>query len=121
MQELKLSQFVIYDGHSIKANGGVSLRFTARYSELPKTLQLSQMLNLDVEILVKTDKVYKLGNFTLNSLSIDHDGESKIRFTSIKDFVEIDVLNSIVSPDEIKVQYKAVYDGEDDEGANENV
>lgn len=117
-KEVKVTQIASYDGHSIKASGNVTLNLKARYCNLVNTLKITQLLNNDVTILAKTDKVNKLGTFMVNQISIDHDGESKIKLTSIKDFVEIDVLGSMVGSEDIKFLFKANIDLEDEGNGN---
>ena len=42
---IKLKQVVKYNGHSISANGAVNFNVVASYSELVKTIELTQLLN----------------------------------------------------------------------------
>lgn len=94
--DIKVKQVVKYNGHSIMANGSVNLNFKASYSELTKTIELQQLLNNDVEIKCKlpdANKAMKLGRFRVKQTTIDGDGESKIKFNGLKDYIETDNLN----------------------------
>lgn len=95
---IKVKQVVKYDGHNIKANGSVDLNFKASYSELTKTIELQQLLNNDVEIKCKipdVKQVIKLGRFRVKQSIIDGDGESKLKFNGLKDYIEVDNLNML--------------------------
>ena len=79
---IKLKQVVKYNGHSISANGAVNFNVVASYSELVKTIELTQLLNNDIAILAKLPdepKAKKLGIFRIKQITIDGDGESKIK------------------------------------------
>lgn len=95
-EELKVKQVVKYGGHTLQANGGVKLTLVAQYSQLGATLELTPMLNEDIEILARAThnaKPLRLGSFRIKQLVIDGDGESKLKFDSMTDFVEVDNLN----------------------------
>lgn len=101
---LKTKQIVSYNGHSLSANGSVNFNLTAQYSQLPQSIQLMQMLNNDVNIKAKVSgKVLKLGVFRIKQITIDGDGESKIKFNGLSDYVEMDNLNYLpLQSDEVK-------------------
>lgn len=92
---IKVKEVVSYSGHSLSANGSVNFNLKARYSELPNTIKLMQMLNNDVTIKAKvpSEKPMKLGMFRLKQIVIDGDGESKIKFNGLNDYIEMDNLN----------------------------
>jgi len=87
-----------YNGHSIKPNGNVDLNMKFAYDELVNYLQLVQMLNNDINVMIKMPemKAFKLGIFKLKNLRICDDGEGMLQLNSMTDFVEIDNLNSLV-------------------------
>lgn len=91
----KVKEVVEYAGHTLSANGNVNFTLKASYSELTNTIQLMQMLNNDVDIKARLpgDKPMKLGSFKIKQIVIDGDGESKIKFNSLNDYVEMDNLN----------------------------
>lgn len=107
--KINVSGMFGYKGHSISANGSVNLTLKAMYSELPKSIELMQMLNNDVTIKVKKggDKPIKLGIFRIKTITVDGDGESVIKFNSIVDYVEVDNINDIVGGDEFKALFSA--------------
>ena len=119
---IKLKQVVKYNGHSISANGAVNFNVVASYSELVKTIELTQLLNNDIAILAKLPdepKAKKLGIFRIKQITIDGDGESKIKFDTLKDYVEVDNLNSLpLNSDAVKefqLMYKADIELESEE------
>ena len=91
----KVKEIVEYAGHTLSANGNVNFTLKASYSELTNTIQLMQMLNNDVDIKARLPggKPMKLGSFRIKQIVIDGDGESKIKFNSLNDYVEMDNLN----------------------------
>lgn len=101
---LKVKQIVSYNGHSLSANGSVNFNLNAQYSQLTQSIQLMQMLNNDVTIKAKVSgKVLKLGVFRIKQITIDGDGESKIKFNGLSDYVEMDNLNYLpLQSDEVK-------------------
>ena len=92
---LKVKEVVKYGGHSLSANGSVNFTLNAQYSELTNTIMLMQMLNNDVSIKAKipNEKPMKLGHFRIKQTIIDDDGESKIKFNGLSDYIEMDNLN----------------------------
>lgn len=122
--KVRVKQIVAYNGHSIKANGSVDFNLLASYSELVNTIKLTQLLNEDINIIVKVDnKQLKLGMFKIKNIVIDGDGESKIRFNGLSDYIEMDNLNSLpLKSDDVK-EFPIMYvsdiedteDTEDDE------
>lgn len=93
----KVKEVVEYAGHTLSANGNVNFTLKASYSELTNTIQLMQMLNNDVDIKARLPggKPMKLGSFRIKQIMIDGDGESKIKFNSLNDYVEMDNLNML--------------------------
>ena len=96
-KQIKVRQVVSYKGHSLSANGGVSLRLKAGYSELVHTIEIMQLLNDDILIKAKVpgNKPMRLGTFRIKNISIDGDGESVIKFDGLSDYVELDNLASL--------------------------
>ena len=90
-----------YNGHKIKPSGAVDLNVTCKYSEMTNTIQLLQLLSNDIKLVVKkpNEKPFKLGTFRLQALNYDHDGQAKIRFNSMTDFVEVDDINRLIPDD----------------------
>lgn len=97
MKNIKVKEVVVYNGHNLSANGSVNLTLNAMYSELVNTIKIMQMLNNDVIIKAKipNEKPMKLGTFRIKQIVIDGDGESKLKFNSVSDFVEMDNLNQL--------------------------
>ena len=94
--KINVKEVVKYGGHSLKANGSVDLVLKAEYSELVNTIKVTQMLNNDVSIKAKVNgKPTNLGIFRIKSININGDGESKLAFNGLSDFVEMDNLNTL--------------------------
>lgn len=95
MTNIKVKEVVTYGGHSLSANGSVNLTLKAGYSELTNSIKLLQMLNNDVNIKAKAPggKVMKLGMFRVKQVIIGGDGESKLKFNGLSDYIEMDNLN----------------------------
>lgn len=92
---IKVKQIVKYDGHSLYANGSVNFNLKSGYDELSNSVKLMQMLNNDVRIKAKigSAKPMNLGLFRIKQIVIDGDGESKLKFNGLNDYVEMDNLN----------------------------
>lgn len=122
MAEIKIKQIIKYDGHNIAANGSVNFNLKAQYSQLTKTIELNQLLNNDIDIICKLPdekKSVKLGRFRIKQIVIDGDGESKLKFNGLKDYIEVDNLNMLPlntdSVSEFIVMYRADVDLEESE------
>lgn len=105
----KVKAIVVNGGYNVSANGSVNIKFIAGYSELVNTIKLQQMLNNDITIKAKIpsptgkSEVVKLGVFRVKSTMIDGDGESKIQFNGLSEYVEMDNLNILpLASDDIK-------------------
>lgn len=127
---IRLKQVAKYDGHNITANGAVNFKVKATYGELTKTIQLMQMLNNDVIIKAKLPgkKPIKLGMFRIKSINIDGDGESKIQFNGLNDYIELDNLNTLPTKnedDDANGEFTLMYESEveieggDDDGSED--
>lgn len=95
---IKLKAVASYGGHSITANGSVNLSVVCDYSELVNVIKITQLLNNDVKLgykVGKSGKPHKLGVFRLKQIVIGGDGESKVKFNGLVDFVEVDELNKL--------------------------
>lgn len=125
MKQIRVREVVKYGGHSLSANGSVSLTLKADYSELVNTIQVQQMLNNDVSIKAKLpgSKPMRLGMFRVKSTTIDGDGESTLKFNGLNDYIEMDNLNLLPtkgSGDEMfVVMMEANVEEEDDEDGGE--
>ena len=120
--KISQEQIVTYFGHNLTATGSVNLNFKASYSNLKETILLTQMLNNDVEILCKIpgQKAKRLGIFLVKKITIDDDGESKITFNGLNDFIEMNHLNELPLRDSDVTEFKVLYRTEI-EHENENV
>ena len=120
--KIKVQQLVEYNGHGLRANGSVDLNLKAKYSNLVNTIQLMQLLNNDVEIKARvSNKVIRLGIFRIKNIVIDGDGESKLKFVGLSDYIEMDELNNLPLSNEDAKEFYVKYeaDVEDVEGEAE--
>lgn len=94
---VKVKEVVTYNGHNVSANGAVNLTLKAMYSELTNTIKAMQMLNNDVIIKAKIpgEQPIKLGMFRIKQINIDGDGESRLKFNGLVDYIEVDNLNQL--------------------------
>lgn len=122
---IKVKEVVKYDGHNVTANGAVNLGFKAGYSELVNTISLFQLLNNDVTIKAKLPdkKPFKLGIFRVKQIVTDGDGESKIKFSGLSDYIEMDNLNQLPvnsgGINEFIIQMEADVEEEDEKESGE--
>ena len=114
IREIKVVEVVEYAGHSISANGAVGFTVKASYSELVNTIKMTQMLNNDVTIKAKAPgiKAMMLGMFRVKNITIDGDGESKVKFAGITDSVEVDNLNKLPLNDSDIKQFKIMVEAD---------
>lgn len=117
MKTVTVKEVVNYKGHSIKENGIIDLTFSAMYDEITNSIKCLQMLNNDVTILAKLpdEKAFKLGTFRINSVNFDNDGESKIKFRSVDNAVELDNLSRIITNEKFNIKMDAQIEEEDEE------
>ena len=96
-KKVAITEFVSYSGHNVSANGIVNLTLAAKYGELTNTIQAMQLLNEDIKMKAKlgADKPMLLGTFRIKNITVDGDGESKIKFASDRDAVELDNINAL--------------------------
>lgn len=126
MMNVKVKEVVKYGGHSLSANGSVNFTLKAGYSELPKSIQLMQLLNNDVYIKAKIpgERPMKLGEFRVKQIVIDGDGESVLKFNGLNDYIEMDNLNLLPMNDsdvkEFVVMMEADIEEENDESEDED-
>ena len=119
---IKVKEVVKYDGHSLSANGSVNFNLKAAYSELTNTINLMQMLNNDVNIKAKVPggKPMKLGSFRVKQIVIDGDGESKIKFNGLNDYIEMDNLNLLPLNSDENKEFVVLMEAEiEEEGEND--
>lgn len=123
MKKIKIREVVGYNGHNVKANGIVLLNLKAMYSELVKTIQVLQLLNNDVKISVVHGKSEEsLGMFRVKNVNISDDGESVLKFETLAEAAEMDVINSLVGKEgEFVINMFAEVDLEDDEADEDEV
>jgi hypothetical protein len=121
MKNVKVKEVVTYGGHSLSANGSVNFTLNASYSELVNTIKIMQMLNNDITIKAKApdQKPMKLGMFRLKQIIIDDDGESKIKFNGLNDYIEMDNLNLLPMNDSDVKEFVVMLEANIDDSESE--
>ena len=118
-KHVKVKVIAKYHGHNTSANGTINLTLKTQYSELAKTVQVLQMLNNDITIKARIAGLppFALGSFRLKNISTGDDGESTIKLSGIKDFVEVDNLSKLPLNDDDVKEFETLFDAEieDDE------
>lgn len=121
IQNIEIKQICKYAGHTVKANGIITLVLKADYEQLVNTLELCQLLNNDLTLSVKLprSKPMKVGEFRIHQIQVSGDGESTLKFTGMSDYIEMNNINMLpVSREEhdtFTVRYFAEVELEDDE------
>ena len=111
--KIKVKQMVSYNGHSLSANGSVNLTLNAQYSQLSESIKLMQLLNNDVELKAKVSgKVLRLGIFRFKQYNIDGDGDSKLKFNGLLDYIEMDSLNMLPLNSDDSPEFAIQYESE---------
>lgn len=113
-KHVTIRQVVTYQSHNRRANGAVTLNLNAEYSELVHTIELQQLLSNDVRIVAKVvnEREYSLGMFRLKKSTIMDDGESRLQFEGLSDFVEVDNLNNLPLKSDDVSQFVVFYDSD---------
>jgi len=118
--QVKVKEVVKFGGNSLSRNGSVNITFDAGYSELVESVKALQMLNNDVTIKAKLpgEKAMMLGTFRIKQIQFDGDGDSRLKFNGLRDFVEFNNINKLpLSTDETsEFQVLMVADVEEDDG-----
>ena len=120
-KKVVINELVSYSGHNVSANGVVNLTLVAKYSELANSIQAMQMLNENINIKAKlgAGKPFLLGMFRIKNILVDGDGESKLKFVSERDSIELDNLNSLPFSNEdnsdFTIRMEATIEGEDED------
>lgn len=116
-KEVKTKVVGKYNGHNVRANKSIDLDIICAYDQLPSYIQTVQYLNNDVEIIAKLpdEKPMKLGTFRVKSVNVGGDGEGKIKFNSMTDFVELDNIDSLIGSDYLQLMFKANIEIEEEE------
>lgn len=106
-----------YVGHNVNKNKTISLTLKFGYDTITKYIQTIQMLNENIDIVVKIPDVgtVRLGNFMINNISIDHDGEGKIKFNSQVDYVELNNISKLIDTEMFKISLIAEIEEEEKE------
>lgn len=103
VKKISVKTFANYEAHSVNGKGTVKLTVSIAYADLSDAVKLLQLLNNDVAVKVKigSEKApFKLGMFKIDKFAVDRDGNAKIVFSSLTDYVEVEALSKLISADE---------------------
>jgi hypothetical protein len=123
MTKVKIKTIAAYKGHSVKPTGVVEVTLGFKYDELTNYIQAIQMLNEDVEMKVRLGtETKRLGEWRVNNMQIDHDGNAVIRFRSTIQAIDGSILNDLADYDNkeiipLMLSAEIEDDGEDEEDA----
>lgn len=108
-EKVKIKSVARYAGHQVKANKSVDIGFKFDYSELPKYITLVQLLNENIVITIKqsNEPAERMGVFMIRSINIDHDGEGSIKFNSMTDQSEVQLMHHLVGEEPFKIMFEA--------------
>lgn len=122
VNKISVKVFASYKAHTINGKGVVKLTVGTEYADLADSIKLLQLLNNDVTVKVKIgyEKVpFKLGVFKIDKFAVDRDGNAKIVFSSLTDYVEVEALAKLISVDESVFTLRCDADVEVEEVATE--
>jgi hypothetical protein len=114
--EVKVKAIGEYAGHSIKSNKSIDINFKCNYDQLTNYVQLIQLLNENVDIVIRIEKQkpFKLGMFMVKQIVIGSDGQGTLKFNSQLDYVEKNNLNDL-SGELLQLMFKANVEEEDED------
>lgn len=118
MKTVKVKLEAQYNGHNVKQNGNVDLKFKIPYSDLTSCLKLLQLISCNIHLKTKLHNkdVIDLGSFYLNKMSIDREGESSLIFNTELDSTDLNAFTPLTEKDIIiKLYCSGVYEEEEDE------
>lgn len=120
-EKVKIKAIAEYNGHSVRTNKNVDISFKFSYDEITNYIRLIQCLNNDVTIFVKVGdgKADNVGVFRIKDIHVDHDGEGRARFNSMTDYVNTEIINSLVGTEKIQVLFTASIDTEEEASEDE--
>lgn len=117
-EKIKIKSVARYTGHQVKSNKSVDIGFKFDYGELSKYITLVQLLNENIKITIKQadEPAEMMGIFMIKSINIDHDGEGSIKFNSMTDQSEVQLMHHLVGDEPFKIMFEAEIeqDGEEE-------
>lgn len=87
----------IYNGHTIKKNFDIELKFRFLEEQLPNALQFVACIGKQVKLKAKIQQEkLALGVFNLNKLSVDKNGNAFISLMSNSDYVSLESIEKLL-------------------------
>ena len=113
-KSISVQQVVKYGGHSVNKGGVVSVTLVADFSELVGTIQTFQTLGENVTIKAKCAgrKAFRLGTFKVKSITTNGEGESRLKFESTRDSVELPELDNLPLMQDDVPAFKVLYEAQ---------
>lgn len=89
-KKIKFKLIGRYNGHNAKPNKAFTTGFTFGYDQLKDSVQCLQLLNENVEVVVKIadGKPLPLGMFMIEGYNVNRDGEATVKLNTTLDYVE---------------------------------
>lgn len=121
IEPISVNAVVENGGYTFSSNGNINFTVKTNYDELVNVIKTLQMLNSDIDIRSKLidEKPKKLGDFRFKQVVILDDGQAKLKFTGLSDYVNVTNLNSLpLSTDDtklFKLHLSAEIENEEDE------
>lgn len=121
IEPISVNAVVENGGYTFSSNGNINFTVKTNYVELVNVIKILQMLNNDIDIRSKLidEKPKKLGDFRFKQVVILDDGQAKLKFTGLSDYVNVNALNSLpLSTDDtklFKLHLSAEIENEEDE------
>lgn len=114
-EKLQIKTVATYNGHNVRANKSVDISFKFSYGDLVEYIKTIQMLNENVKIVVKQhdSKAKMLGIFMVKDIHVDHDGEGRIKFNSMVDQSEVQLMHLLANNEPFKILLEAEIEQEE--------
>ena len=91
----------IYNGHSIKKNFDIELKFRFIEEQLANSLQFVACIGKQVKLKAKIRKEkLNLGVFNVNKITVDKNGNAYISLMSNSDYVSLESIEKLLVEDE---------------------
>ena len=109
-EKLAITAVGQYDGHTVKKNKAIDLKFKFSYDERSNMATAIAFINQNINVVVKVEnnKPVKIGMFDMHELKFDKDGQCFVKLSSTIDYIETDNLNEIITINNlIKIRMQA--------------
>lgn len=113
----------IFNGTNIKKNKSIDINFKFSHDERISMMKAVAFISQNVQIYSKkeSDKSKYLGEFRFQNLNMDRDGETKLKFNSEMESVNMEAISEMIEDgaELLKLKMQAVIELEDGEEEDE--